>query len=947
MEFLESARRLVDMGFELLGTPGTADFIQEHNIPCKPVDWPDVAGKDEYNIVKQLKVKNIDLIVNIPSNSFYRRSASYISPGYIVRRTAVDFQVPLITNIKCAKMLVQAFDKLQLFGRKRQGDPLPLRPYDWRSAHRLVRLPGLIDIGFNIHCDASGQWEKQSAAALAGGFTQVCGVEVGVETDDAASFKRALEAANAESRCDFSMYVTATESNSMSLPDVGELSAGMKMYLNRLEPWGGKDRPEDASRRGRLAKMTEHFQRWPASLPLVVHAEGRDLAAAILQAVLANRSVHVSRVSREEEIELIRQAKARSLPVTCDVAIHHLVLTEEDTASLGKAVARVNPRLATRRDRDALWANMDIIDCICSDHIAVTKAQKAADGVFGFPGAETMIPLLLTAVSEGRMSLDDLIARVSTNPRRIFGLMEQSETFVEVDLDASQVISDSCRDGLGSVCECGWSPYAGLRVSGSVVRVVVDGEIRYLDGKVYAPPGCGRNIRARRPPTLPPLEPAAPRLPTQLLLQQPGSPRTVTVRPQPKVGEEMTGLSESTLTPIAPGTPTSVTSRPAGSAPTISPIPSPMLSPAQITKSVPVPLPEPGLASLPHAEEEPENTVPTNERKLRRPSNSRMFLSRFPFDDATTLSSRLPGRTIVSVKQFNRDQLHALYAVADDMSQIVARVGCLDILKGKVLALLFYEPSTRTMGSFQAAMQRLGGTCLPLVDPERVSSAAKGESLEDTVMSMESYADACVIRHRDSEALLRASGRSRKPFISAGDGTGEHPTQALLDVYTIRQELGSVNGLTVTFVGDLKHGRTVHSTARLLSLYKVTINYVAPEGLGMPAEAMSFIADRGVEQHETSRLEDVLPKTNVLYVTRLQRERFEDPADYARYRDSYAVTPETLTHAPSDMIIMHPLPRVGEISPEVDSDPRAVYFRQMEYGMYTRMALLAIMMGKA
>ncbi len=223
---------------------------------------------------------------------------------------------------------------------------------------------------------------------------------------------------------------------------------------------------------------------------------------------------------------------------------------------------------------------------------------------------------------------------------------------------------------------------------------------------------------------------------------------------------------------------------------------------------------------------------------------------------------------------------------------------------------------------------------------------SKGESLEDTVRTMEAYADVIVLRHPEKGASARAAQYTRKPLINAGDGVGEHPTQALLDLFTIIEELDSVHGLTVSLVGDLKYGRTVHSLARLLSRYDVTLNYVSPEILRMPAEIVDEITETGTPQHEFRSIDEVIAESDVVYVTRVQKERFEDPADYESVADAYVITPETMGMAKPRMALMHPLPRVNEISMDVDDDPRAAYFRQMEYGMYVRMALLALVLGK-
>jgi aspartate carbamoyltransferase catalytic subunit len=315
-----------------------------------------------------------------------------------------------------------------------------------------------------------------------------------------------------------------------------------------------------------------------------------------------------------------------------------------------------------------------------------------------------------------------------------------------------------------------------------------------------------------------------------------------------------------------------------------------------------------------------------------------------PFGDRR--ESRFYGWDILSVSQFNRDDLDYLFGVAKEMRATVERVGAFDLLKGKVLANLFYEPSTRTSSSFLAAMARLGGSVIP-INEVRYSSVAKGESLPDTVRTLESYADVIVIRHPDVGSAALAAQHAHKPIINAGDGVGEHPTQALLDLFTIEQELGRLDGLTVTMLGDLKYGRTVHSLARLLTLFGARINYVSPEALRLPQPLWEELETRGLQQTHTPDLGSVLAETDVLYVTRVQKERFEAPADYESVKGSYVITPETMAHAQASMVLMHPFPRVGEISLDVDNDSRAAYFRQMECGLYVRMALLAMVLGKA
>ena len=317
-----------------------------------------------------------------------------------------------------------------------------------------------------------------------------------------------------------------------------------------------------------------------------------------------------------------------------------------------------------------------------------------------------------------------------------------------------------------------------------------------------------------------------------------------------------------------------------------------------------------------------------------------------PFGDNT--HAPWYGKDILSVKQFSRADLEYVFGVAHEMRGMVERVGTFDLLKGKILANLFYEPSTRTSSSFTAAMERLGGSVIP-INEVKYSSVTKGESLTDTVRTLECYADVIVLRHPETGSAAIAAKAARKPVINAGDGTGEHPTQALLDLFTIFEELGVgvVDGLTVTMLGDLKYGRAVHSLVRLLSLYEVKINYVSPDILRMPKQVMDEVGQKMIQQKEFSSLGEVLPETDVLYVTRVQKERFEDPAQYEKVKGAYVIDAATMKSAKKDMIVMHPLPRVTEISMDFDDDPRAAYFRQMEYGLYVRMALLAMVLGKA
>ena len=313
---------------------------------------------------------------------------------------------------------------------------------------------------------------------------------------------------------------------------------------------------------------------------------------------------------------------------------------------------------------------------------------------------------------------------------------------------------------------------------------------------------------------------------------------------------------------------------------------------------------------------------------------------------APDLRSSFYGRDIVSVRQFSREDLSYIFQVADEMRGIVRRVGATDLLKGYILANLFYEPSTRTSSSFIAAMERLGGSVIP-IHGVQYSSVSKGESLPDTIRTLASYADVIVLRHPEVGASEVAAQYASKPVISAGDGVGEHPTQGLLDLYTIYSELSRLDGLHVAMVGDLLNGRTVHSLARLLRLYDTQFSFVSPDILRIPDENKQELLELGRTVHETDTVENVIEDADVIYVTRVQKERFKDLRVYEAVKDAYEITPALMERAKPKMALMHPLPRVGEIHYDVDDDPRAAYFRQMENGMYIRMALLAAVLGKA
>lgn len=308
------------------------------------------------------------------------------------------------------------------------------------------------------------------------------------------------------------------------------------------------------------------------------------------------------------------------------------------------------------------------------------------------------------------------------------------------------------------------------------------------------------------------------------------------------------------------------------------------------------------------------------------------------------------GHHVLSVHDFTKEGINELFVAADKCKAAVngdegADMSVLDCCKHKVLGLVFYEPSTRTNCSFATAMLRLGGT---YINVSENSSIKKGETLQDTMRCIECYSDILVLRHPEKGSVQDVSSYMRKPLLNAGDGAGEHPTQALLDLYTImREQGGAVEGLTITMLGDLKYGRTTHSLAMLLAMYNVKLNYVTPPGLKMPEKVKEMVSSLGVviSQNEYTDLAEVIAETDVLYVTRVQKERFDSIEEYEKVQGSFIVNHASLQGAKNTCTIMHPLPRVGEIAEDVDSYPSAAYFRQMENGMYVRMALIAKVLG--
>jgi len=353
----------------------------------------------------------------------------------------------------------------------------------------MLKLPGLIDP--HVHFREPGQthkedWDTGTSAALAGGFTMILAMpNTKPPIFDGETLKLALNAAKQKARCDYAQFLGAGPDNADVVPALAAKVAGLKMYL---------DSTFGELRLDNMTLWQPHFEKYPKQYPIVAHSESRSMAAAILFAAIYDRPVHIAHVSLKEEILLIKAAKEKGIKVTCEVTPHHLFLSKDDIPAISHGHpgrGEVRPKLATKEDVDALWQNMNVIDCFATDHAPHTLEEKDSENPLpGFPGLETALPLLLTAMKDGQLKMEDIIAKMVTNPRKIFSLLEQPETWIEVDEDAEYEIKAA-----NQFTRCGWTPFEGWKVKGRVMRVVLRGREVFKGGKVLAEKGFGKNVR--------------------------------------------------------------------------------------------------------------------------------------------------------------------------------------------------------------------------------------------------------------------------------------------------------------------------------------------------------------------------------------------------------------------------------------------------------------------
>jgi carbamoyl-phosphate synthase / aspartate carbamoyltransferase len=867
MEMLPSVRKLHQMGYNLFATSGTADFLEEHGIKVKYLEVlgsDDKDQKSEYSLSQHLASNMIDLYINLPSNNRFRRPANYMSKGYRTRRMAVDYQTPLITNVKIAKILIEALARHY---------ELDVRNIDFQTSHRSMVLPGLINVAAfvpGIIERGSPDLSLVTRASIAAGFSMIRIMPVGIDgaVTDARSLKIAQSNSQRGAYCDFNFSVAATDENSEQIVPVKGDVGSLFIPFNHLS----------SGNINKVATVTAHFGTWPSYKPIVTDAKTTDLASILLLASLHDRKVHVVNITSKDDISLIALSKEKGLKVTCDVSIYSLFLSQADYPDC--------PALPTAYDQKALWDHLAAIDVFS---IGSLPYQIAGENAVPTVGLADALPLLLTAVSEGRLTMEDVTQRLHDNPKAIFEIHEQTGTSVEIDIDRPYVLQ------AGNV----WSPFVGRTLRGAVSRVIFQGKVACLDGEVLldGPQGSDMSSHLIHPTT------------TAATVASP------IIRPQTEAPVERRGLLLDTAAHRRPSM--STRSRPITRARQMDEVLESTTGPAVSSPILP--------ATAPLFQPQPQSAI----------SPSLLSL---------LASSPFKNRHVLSVNDYTRQDLHILFTVAQEMRLGVQRQGVLPILQSRVLCTMFYEPSTRTSASFDAAMQRLGGRTVAINTDH--SSTQKGETLQDSIRTLACYGDGIVLRHPDDESAATAAKFSLVPIINGGNGSREHPTQAFLDLFTIREELGTVTGLTVTFTGDLKYGRTVHSLVKLLRYYEVRINLVSPSALALPAEVRELLVSSGQLAVESDRLTpEIVAKSDVLYCTRVQKERFPSLDEYERLKDSMIIDNALLKHAKQTMIVMHPLPRNREINEEVDFDQRAAYFRQMRYGLYTRMALLALVLA--
>ncbi|OMJ25879.1 Protein pyrABCN [Smittium culicis] len=926
LEMLDSIKKLSKMGYNIFATPGTADFFSEYNVPVKFLEVS--TSRDKYNLHQYLAKNLIDLYINLPSKNSFRRPASFVSEGYKTRRMAIDNSIPLITNVKCAKMFVEALFRY----KPKHWD---IENVDYITSHKTVVLPGLIDISSSVALYKNVDYKSLcsiNSSALNAGITMLSMLSPNYNSKNHQVVNDLAYRPNPGESDLITDYVL-TISGKSPLSELSNIENSSSILFIDFEP-------KDADQQISYSDVSNIFKNFPKHLPIISNAYGTNLASTLLLASLYDRSVHITNVKSADDISLINLSKEKGLKVSCDATVFSLFPLPPSSLSECTNESEV--------DRFKIWEQFGSIDCLSIGLAPKIVTEKLSDLESYSLSYSLALPLLLSAVSSGRISISDIATKLSTNPKQLFGFPDQSETYIEVNVDRPAFLSQSIPELSEYAAEA--IGYYGSEVSSSLHRVVYYGTTAFLDGKVIKSSTKRSGINLSKDLRKIYSGPSKKEIVSDSLtdnFEQPSvstAERHISNLLKDESQNQFTGASNIFSNTL--GSPM-INSTKVENDYTLNQIPS--LSPGQ-NKS------DKNYASIYSDNKSMDSSLISQSQLHIQRGMSPINASDIHKYFLSSILQRFGGinpfymQSIISVRQLSKNHLYMLFAVAMELRTAVANYGMIPLLQGKVMASVFYEPSSRTSSSFQAAMLRLGGQVFSI--NAETSSIAKGESLSDTIRTFSSYSDVVVLRHPDRGAAKSVSDLNEIPILNAGDGTGEHPSQAMLDAFTIREELGTVNGLTVTMVGDLKNGRTVHSLARILSLYKnITINYVSPtDSLQMPdyiiEEINSNPSANNIIQNKYYDLdESILANTDVLYVTRIQKERFATLEEYeASVSKNFIINNATLKKCKKNMIVMHPLPRVNEISVDIDTDPRSAYFRQMKYGMFVRMALLSLVL---
>jgi carbamoyl-phosphate synthase / aspartate carbamoyltransferase len=618
--------------------------------------------KSEYSLTQHLANNMIDMYINLPSKNHYRRPATYASKGYQTRRLAVDFAVPLITNVKVAKLLAEALVRRM---------PLEVSSVDYKTSHTTHTFPGFVNIAAfvpGLALKNNTDFMESTKAALSSGFTTSLIIPVGHNNQivDRTSLEQALVNVTGAAHSNFALGITASADNLKSLDE--EMQDDTKFLFipfryNNIAT--------------QVSVVASHFASWPTDKPIVTDAKGSDLASVLLLASLNNRSLHITDVQTKDDLLLISLSKAKNLKVTCDVCVYTLFFSQNEFPETNC--------LPSVEDQEVLWKNLDVIDAFSVGGVPYILSLEQKKKASSWSGVQDALPLLLTAVVDGRLTLGDIQQRLHDNPIRIFGLPDKVHTHVEVAIGRTSPFS---------IAETCWSPVIGGSVRAAVHRVLIHGQTAFLDGVLVTPP-TGRDVSGA----------TISHVPVERSM-------SISSSSKPDLGTSAANVRVKNG-PIHPQTPT-------------------------------------------------------------QPSTA-ISLSGALGTPGQWYHPAFHRRHILSVKQFGNRDIHELFSLAHEIQLQVERNGTLEILKGKVLCTLFYEPSTRTSSSFDAAMKRCGGQVIQVTVDS--SSVQKGESLPDTIRTVGCYADAIVLRHPDVGSSQLAAKFSPVPVLNAGDGTGEHPTQ--------------------------------------------------------------------------------------------------------------------------------------------------------------------------